>query len=151
MAPMTAKTLAVAAMLLAEGALAYHLMPSAPAQFVAARRRLSRPPSLHGPRGGAGALVPMKMSFVPDKEAIKKNFAKVPDAIILRDPIQLEDGTTKVARVAHAARPSCQIPDAERLPGQGGDPHERRVPYQLRHRRRLRCMLASSATRFPDI
>jgi len=98
----TRVALALAAMLLAEGAVAYHVMPSAPAQFSAARRRLVRPPSLHGPRGGA---LPLKMSFVPDKEAIKKNFAKVPDAIILRDPVQLKDGTTKVAPSY-----SCRLP-----------------------------------------
>lgn len=37
----------------------------------------------------------LRMSFVPDKKAMEENFAKVPDHIVLRDPVQLSDATTK--------------------------------------------------------
>jgi hypothetical protein len=99
MASKTAVAIALAAAFCADGATAYHTSLLPHAHVATARQRMS---GLRGPRGGT--LTPMKMSFVPDKEAIKKNFAKVPDAIVLRDPVQLTDPTTKVSLAARAFR-----------------------------------------------
>jgi len=70
--------------LCAENVLSFHVpSPSMlPLGRSAAHSRRMRPKSL-------------AMSFVPDKEAIKQNFAKVPDHINLRDPCVLTDPTTK--------------------------------------------------------
>ena len=71
--------------------LAFHLPQSA----LRAPGWTSRAGAL-APRGARpGAHVALRMSFVPDKDAIKQNFAKVPDHLILRDPVKLRDDTTK--------------------------------------------------------
>lgn len=101
----SAALLALAVAFFAEGAIAYHTALLPHTHFATVCRRMS---SLRGPRGGA-----LTMSFVPDKKAVEQNFAKVPDAIVLRDPVQLEDSTTKVLDVLLDPCPSSlgEFPD----------------------------------------
>jgi hypothetical protein len=83
----------LALLLFADGVLSFHTPSALRLSFSTAHRR----PIASAKPGRHGSLTPMKMSFVPDKKAMKENFAKVPDAIILRDPVQLSDATTKVS------------------------------------------------------
>ena len=43
------------------------------------------------------------MSFVPDKKAMEENFAKTPDHIVLRDPVELLDPSTKEKATVHSS------------------------------------------------
>ena len=88
----------LALLMLTDGALAFHAPSTLPGSTVIPCKISA---VLRATRRRSGALAPLAMSFVPDKEAMKKNFAKVPDQIILRDPVQLTDATTKVVALGH--------------------------------------------------
>lgn len=145
----------LALLLFADGTLSFHVPSALPLSILKAHRR----PIASSMLGRQGSLTPMKMSFVPDKKAMKENFAKVPDAIILRDPVQLTDATTKVSESVmygfmcsnpesvsvHCCteqglawvRRCVMIDMPSSCAGEGADLLKWRLPYQLRHGRWL--------------
>jgi glucose-6-phosphate 1-epimerase len=73
---------------LIDGVVAFTVPSTLPARALRARIPVSSRPRGAAPLG-------LAMSFIPDKKAMEENFCKIPDHIVLRDPVELTDGSTK--------------------------------------------------------
>jgi len=84
----------LALLVFADGTLAFNMPSVMPARIATAHYRPAA--GLRGPTSGRrGALAP-RMSFIPaDKKTIEENFSKIPDHIVLRDPVELNDVSTQ--------------------------------------------------------
>ena len=94
--------LAVLLVLLLHGAQAFHVPAAVQSRW---RHQVGGPVASRGRvRLGLRPLRMMSgMSFVPDKKAMEDNFAKTPDHIVLRDPVELLDPSTKEKATVHSS------------------------------------------------
>ena len=94
--------LVVLLVLLLHGAQAFHVPAVVQSRW---RHQVGGPVASRGRvRLGLRPLRMMSgMSFVPDKKAMEDNFAKTPDHIVLRDPVELLDPSTKEKATVHSS------------------------------------------------